>query len=178
MNRKARLALLTTLALGVGARAADAAQAFANLYLTTPDGRGAAVGSAIFSDGGAGAHIRLSLHGLPPGEHGFHVHAKGSCDPTMKDGMPVLAGAAGGHYDPNLSGKHEGPAGMGHVGDLPVITVGADGAASGTLDAPRIRDVSSLRGHTLMIHAGGDNYSDTPAPLGGGGPRMACGLIQ
>ena len=28
-----------------------------------------------------------------------------------------------------------------------------------------------------MIHEGGDNYSDTPKPLGGGGARMACGVI-
>ncbi|SUT85383.1 superoxide dismutase [Actinobacillus ureae] len=27
-----------------------------------------------------------------------------------------------------------------------------------------------------MIHAGGDNHSDHPAALGGGGPRMACGV--
>jgi Cu-Zn family superoxide dismutase len=29
-----------------------------------------------------------------------------------------------------------------------------------------------------MIHAGGDNYADAPAPLGGGGPRIVCGLIE
>ena len=29
-----------------------------------------------------------------------------------------------------------------------------------------------------MIHAGGDNYSDLPKPLGGGGDRIACGVIQ
>lgn len=29
-----------------------------------------------------------------------------------------------------------------------------------------------------MIHAGGDNYADQPAPLGGGGPRLACGVIE
>jgi superoxide dismutase, Cu-Zn family len=29
-----------------------------------------------------------------------------------------------------------------------------------------------------MIHAGGDNYSDTPAPLDGGGARIACGVIH
>ncbi len=28
-----------------------------------------------------------------------------------------------------------------------------------------------------MIHAGGDNYSDTPEKLGGGGARVACGVI-
>jgi Cu-Zn family superoxide dismutase len=28
-----------------------------------------------------------------------------------------------------------------------------------------------------MIHEGGDNYSDQPKPLGGGGARIACGVI-
>ena len=27
-----------------------------------------------------------------------------------------------------------------------------------------------------MIHAGGDNYSDHPEALGGGGARVACGV--
>jgi Cu-Zn family superoxide dismutase len=29
-----------------------------------------------------------------------------------------------------------------------------------------------------MIHAGGDNYSDTPVTLGGGGARVACGVVK
>jgi Cu/Zn superoxide dismutase len=29
-----------------------------------------------------------------------------------------------------------------------------------------------------LIHAGGDNYSDQPAPLGGGGVRLACGVAK
>ena len=177
MIRKASL-VVAALALGLSAQAAAAATAFANLYLATPDGRGAAVGSAIFTEGGSGAHIRLNLHGLPPGEHGFHVHSKGSCDPNMKDGQPVAAGAAGGHHDPDLTGHHEGPAGHGHLGDLPYLTVAADGTDHETLEAPRILDVASLKGHALVIHAGGDNYADQPAPLGGGGARIACGVIQ
>jgi Cu-Zn family superoxide dismutase len=28
-----------------------------------------------------------------------------------------------------------------------------------------------------MIHVGGDNHADHPAPLGGGGARLACGVI-
>ena len=42
--------------------------------------------------------------------------------------------------------------------------------------APRLR-VSDLSGKALMIHAGGDTYSDTPN-LGGGGARIACGVID
>jgi len=35
-----------------------------------------------------------------------------------------------------------------------------------------------LKGRALMIHAGGDNYSDQPQPLGGGGARIACGVVR
>jgi Cu-Zn family superoxide dismutase len=58
------------------------------------------------------------------------------------------------------------------------VTVAADGTAKATLTAPRIKNVAELRGHALMIHAGGDNYSDQPAPLGGGGARLACGVAS
>jgi Cu-Zn family superoxide dismutase len=44
--------------------------------------------------------------------------------------------------------------------------------------APRLKKLEDVKGRALMIHAGGDNYSDTPAKLGGGGARMACGLIE
>ena len=40
------------------------------------------------------------------------------------------------------------------------------------------KDVSALRGKSVVIHAGGDNYSDQPQPLGGGGARIACGVIE
>jgi Copper/zinc superoxide dismutase (SODC) len=35
-----------------------------------------------------------------------------------------------------------------------------------------------VKGRSVMIHAGGDNYSDQPAPLGGGGARIACGVAR
>ena len=42
--------------------------------------------------------------------------------------------------------------------------------------APRIK-LEQVHGRSLMIHAGGDNLSDTPEKLGGGGARVACGAI-
>ena len=83
---------------------------------------------------------------------------------------------AGGHYDPGNTGRHEGPYGNGHLGDLPVLAVNASGAATVPVLAPRVR-VSDLLGRSLMVHAGGDNYSDIPAPGGGGGARFACGVV-
>jgi len=38
--------------------------------------------------------------------------------------------------------------------------------------------VSDVKSRSIMIHAGGDNYSDQPAPLGGGGARIACGVAK
>jgi len=44
--------------------------------------------------------------------------------------------------------------------------------------APRLKRLEELKGHALMVHAGGDNYADQPKPLGGGGARVACGVIK
>ena len=113
-----------------------------------------------------GARFTPNLSGLTPGEHGFHVHVNPSCGMAGQD--------AGGHYDPQNTGRHEGPNGNGHLGDLPTLSVNSSGAATTPVVAPRVQ-VTDLDGRSLMIHAGGDNYSDTPAPLGGGGARVACG---
>jgi Cu-Zn family superoxide dismutase len=143
-----------------------------------PNGPGPALGTATVSDSPQGAVIALDLHGLPPGSHGLHLHQNASCAPGPgPDGNVIAAGAAGGHWDPSQTGHHMGPAGQGHMGDLPRVEVGPDGTVRTSVIAPRIRDVSALKGHALMIHAGGDTYSDTP-PLGGGGARLGCGVVE
>jgi Cu-Zn family superoxide dismutase len=43
--------------------------------------------------------------------------------------------------------------------------------------APRLK-LSDLKGRALMVHMGGDNYSDKPQALGGGGARVACGVTN
>ncbi|MDC8786601.1 superoxide dismutase [Cu-Zn] SodC [Paucibacter sp. hw1] len=116
------------------------------------------------------------LQGLPPGVHGFHVHENGSCESQMKDGQAVAGLAAGGHYDPAGSKQHGAAWGDGHLGDLPGLVVDASGHASYAVLAPRLK-LADIRGRSLMVHAGGDNHSDHPMPAGGGGQRMACGVI-
>ncbi len=86
--------------------------------------------------------------------------------------------AAGGHWDPNNKGSHQGPYGNGHLGDLPILYVDKEGDANSPVFAPRIHNLNEIKGHSLMIHSGGDNYSDHPEALGGGGARMWCGVIQ
>jgi len=102
----------------------------------------------------------------------------GSCEPAMKEGKPSAAEAAGGHLDPQKTGKHEGPEGHGHAGDLPVLMVDKDGKATQAVVSPRLKKLDEVKGKALMIHVGGDNFSDKPEPLGGGGARFACGVIK
>src|SRR4051794_32151207 len=169
---------IVALAWIAGTGAAAAVELRAEMHRATASGPGEAVGTVTIADSAKGAVVKTDLKGLPAGPHGFHVHEHGSCEHAMTNGQMVAAGAAGGHFDPQHTGKHAGPQGEGHLGDLPVLQVAANGTATGTLTAPRITDVSILRGKALMIHAGGDNYSDQPAPLGGGGARIACGVLQ
>jgi Cu-Zn family superoxide dismutase len=157
---------------------ATAADLIVKMQKVTQDGTSDALGTITIAGTDAGMTLKLDLHGLPPGEHGFHVHENGSCSPTLLNGVRIPAGAAGGHFDPEHAGKHAGPAGQGHMGDLPLIDVSSDGTAKQTLIAQRLKSADALVGHALVIHANGDTYSDSPAPLGGGGGRLACGLIQ
>ncbi|EJF87901.1 hypothetical protein ME1_00865 [Bartonella vinsonii subsp. arupensis OK-94-513] len=116
-----------------------------------------------------------NLSTLPEGLHGFHVHVNPSCD--TKDG--VIGGAAGGHYDPRHTDKHLGPYNInGHLGDLPALYVDDKGRSTMSILAPRIKKLSEIKGRSLIIHLGGDNHSDNPLPLGGGGARLACGIIE
>lgn len=145
--------------------------------LVNDQGIGKSIGTITISEGPKGLIFTPKLTGLTPGLHGFHVHQNPDCAAAMKDGKQVPGLAAGGHYDPVATGKHEGHEGMGHLGDLPALTVGADGTASTAVTASRLK-MSDVKGRSLMIHAGGDNYSDQPAPLGGGGARVACGVVK
>jgi len=162
----------------VAAGPALAAELRAEIKQATATGTGESLGTVTISDGAGGAVIKTALKGLPPGPHGFHVHQNGSCQPTTANGQPVPAGAAVGHFDPQNTGKHGGPEGSGHLGDLPLLQVGQDGNANQNLTAPHIKDLSALKGKAVMIHAGGDNYSDQPQPLGGGGARLGCGVLE
>ena len=157
--------------------AALAAPASVTLKVATPQGEAGPVGTVTMEDTKYGLVFTPKLTGLPPGLHGFHVHANPSCAAADKDGKPSPAEAAGGHFDPKKSGKHGEPWGDGPLGDLPPLFVNAEGEATQPVLAPRLK-LADVKGHALMVHAGGDNHADHPAPLGGGGARIACGVIQ
>jgi Cu-Zn family superoxide dismutase len=159
-----------------GACAADQLQA--PMTLVDANGTGKMIGTVTIAESKSGLVFTPNLTGLPPGTHGFHVHETGSCGSSEKDGKAVAAGAAGGHFDPTASKHHAGPSGDGHLGDLPPLVVASNGGASAAVTAPRMTKLSEVKGKALMIHASGDNFSDQPKPLGGGGDRIACGVIE
>ena len=146
------------------------------VYQVDAKGVGASIGTVTFKQTAKGLLITPALGKLSPGEHGFHIHENGSCEAALKDGKMGAALAAGGHLNPEKVAHHGTPE-NGHLGDLPALTVNDKGFATTPVLAPRLK-LSDIQGRAIMIHAGGDNYSDTPKPLGGGGERIACGVIQ
>jgi Cu-Zn family superoxide dismutase len=131
-------------------------------------GLGKSLGSVIFSQTRYGLLVTPNLTNLSPGLHGIHIHQTPSCD--------NFGQAAQGHLDPKNTAKHLGPyTDKGHLGDLPALFVDSKGNANLPVLAPRLT-LNDVMGHSFMIHAGGDNYSDEPK-MGGGGDRIACGII-
>jgi superoxide dismutase, Cu-Zn family len=138
------------------------------------DGMGNSVGTAELSPASKGVSIRLNLMNLPPGVHGIHVHAVAKCE------GPGFT-TAGGHLNPDM--KHHGlenPDGP-HAGDMPNVTVAADGTAKATVVAPGVtmgddpHSIFSNGGTALVIHANADDMKTDPA--GNAGARIACGTI-
>lgn len=136
------------------------------------DTGGQTVGRAIIRDAGNGVFIRVEAQGLPPGEHGMHLHQVAVCDSlggfeTAGDHIEG-EGAAHGLLNP------DGP----HAGDLPNLFVDASGM--GTVEAETIRVVfegahTSLLdadGSALVIHAHPDDHVSEDG--GGSGARIAC----
>src|SRR5579859_6872877 len=94
--------LLASLALPAAAQTARAA---------LKDATGKDVGSATLTQTPTGVLIAVSVKGLPAGEHAFHVHAVGKCEPPFT--------SAGGHFNPGNK-KHGLMAADGHhAGDMP-----------------------------------------------------------
>jgi len=146
------------------------------INLVSSTGVGQSIGEIKLSDSKEGLQIVPNLKQLPAGERAIHVHENPSCDPGLKDGVMSPAVAAGPHYDPAHTGKHLGPNGEGHHGDLPVLNVNNSGEAKTAIVAPHLT-LAEVHKRAIVIHEGGDNYSDTPKPLGGAGGRIACGVI-
>ena len=135
---------------------------------------GQTVGTAQLSETAAGVRVAVSAQGLPAGVHGIHIHAVGTCTP------PDFA-SAGGHFNPTAA-QHglRNPAGA-HAGDLPNMTVAANGTASYATSTARVTlgagaaSLFDADGSALVIHADPDD--EVTDPTGNSGGRIACGVI-
>ena len=182
--RKTVIPFLATAAIAaLGSGSALAAESVdIEMHLISDKGIGKSIGKIAAQDTANGfLALKLDLSDdLPAGGHGFHIHENPSCEAASKDGATVAGLAAGGHYDPAGTGKHMGPSGDGHLGDLPILFVGIDEdgqtETKHTLVAPRLK-LADIRGRSIMVHANSDNFRDEPKPLGGGGARIACGVV-
>ncbi len=171
-----RLSLLMAVGLTMVGGAVLAAEVVIPITAIDSTGIGSQIGTLKIKDAKDGILVTPKLAGLTSGPHGFHVHENPSCAPKEQDGKSVAGLSAGGHFDPDKSGKHEGPWAHGHKGDMPALAVNGDGMAMDSVMVPRLK-VADLKGRSVVIHAGADNYSDQPKPLGGGGARIACGVV-
>jgi Cu-Zn family superoxide dismutase len=159
-----------------------AAENTVEMHAVTAEGVGESIGTVAIRDSDQGGAVFIAnLKNLSPGPHGFHIHENGSCEPAENDqGEMAAAQAAGSHWDPDDTGEHRGPGGRGHKGDLPVIQVLVDEDGAKPVKrieyAPHVAP-AEISGLALIIHQNGDNYRDEPKPLGGGGARVACGVI-
>jgi len=143
----------------------------------TAEVKGTAANSPIlgvvqFEDTAAGLKVTAGLKGVPPGQHGFHIHEFGSCADSAK--------AAGGHYNPAAA-----PHGQvlkdgvqhAHAGDLGNITAGQDGKASLVAVIPGVTLAGSpysVAGRAVVLHEKVDDFSQ---PAGNAGNRIGCGVI-
>jgi len=139
------------------------------MTLVDARGHGIKVGTIKLDDTIYGLILTPKLHDLPAGMHGFDVFTNPSCG--------NYAQAAGSHLDPEYTDTHRGPfRGSGHLGDLPVLMVNSHGYAKLPVLAPRLK-ISQIVGRSLVIMAGGDNYSDTSQKEYANTIRIACGII-
>jgi Cu-Zn family superoxide dismutase len=139
------------------------------------DADGKSVGTATLTQTPHGVLIALSVKALPAGEHAFHVHAVGKCEPPFT--------TAGGHFNP--AGKKHGMMAVEgeHAGDMPNLHIPASGEQSievvntaVTLEKGKPNSVFGPDGTALVIHAGKDDYKTDPT--GDAGGRIACGIIH
>jgi Cu-Zn family superoxide dismutase len=139
------------------------------------DASGKPVGAVDLVETPHGVLLKVALKGAVPGEHAFHIHAVGKCEPPFT--------SAGGHFNPDHK-KHglEAPEGA-HAGDMPNLHVPAGGELSVevlnggvTLAKGKPSSVFDADGSAIVIHAGVDDYKSDPA--GNAGDRIACGVIE
>ena len=141
------------------------------------DASGDAVGLATFTESGDGVTVRLLIQGLTPGEHAWHLHEFGVCEP----GGAEPFSSAGEHWNPTAQ-AHGGPDDAErHVGDFGNLVASADGLAemeTTTADFTFEAGLTSVfdeDGTSIVVHEGADDLVTDPD--GNSGGRYACGVV-
>ncbi len=157
---------------GAAKKSAAAPPLTASAELKAADGKD--VGTVTLTQTRSGVRMNLALKGLPPGEHAFHVHAVGKCEPPFTSAGPHFNPAQKKHGKLNPEGHH--------AGDMDNIRIPASGNLTTrvvdkdiTLEKDKPNSVFQEGGTALVIHAGKDDYMTDPA--GNAGDRIACGVI-
>lgn len=152
------------------AAAADPTTAQARMV----DAQGKSAGTVEIRDTPNGVIVHAKLTGLPPGEHAFHVHAVGKCEPPFE--------SAGPHFNPKDHKHGFAVEGGWHAGDMPNVTIDASGAttvevlATGLSVSTGESKLLDADGSALIVHEGIDDY--TSQPSGNAGKRIACGVVE
>ena len=141
------------------------------------DAAGEAVGLATFTEGGNGVTVRLLIQGLTPGEHGWHLHEFGVCEP----GGAEPFSSAGEHWNPT-SQPHGGPDDeQHHAGDFGNLVASEQGLAEIEITTTDFTfeagptSVFDEDGTSIVVHEGVDDLVTQPS--GNSGPRYACGVV-
>jgi len=167
---------LVGMALALGLAAPAVAQDGQKATASMINDQGQAIGSATLTQTPHGVMIAVDLKGISAGEHAFHIHEKGVCDPATK------FMSSGGHYNPGKKQHGYLMAGGAHAGDMPNQFVGTDGLLKANLLNPHVTlgggagTLFGSDGTALVLHAKGDDYRSQPA--GDAGGRIACGVIK
>ncbi len=140
------------------------------------DARGKQIGQATLTETPSGVLISIDVSGLPPGEHAFHLHQKGTCE--AKDGFK----SAGDHYAPQSKQHGFKAQGGPHAGDMPNQFVQDDGMLRAEVLNANVTlregdtTVFDKDGTAIVIHASADDYRSQPS--GNAGDRIACAVIE
>lgn len=163
-----RAGLALTLLAAVPALAQDNPVKTAQAAMVAADGT--ALGTLVLNASPAGVMIQGELAGLPPGPHGFHVHATGACEPPFE--------SAGGHFNPAETQHGFLTEGGPHAGDMTNIRVAEDGTVAVELLNTFLSLDTALfdDGAAILVHAMPDDYATQPS--GHAGDRIACGVIE
>ncbi len=163
------LILIGVTFLSVGS--AWSATATATLKGTAPDSK--ITGVVTLTEKKGGLTVVAKVDNVPPGSHGFHIHAIGNCGDMGR--------AAGGHFNPDKSphGLYpmDGPM-KAMAGDMGNIVAGIDGTGNFSVFMPGLTlntGKYAVNGLSIILHEKKDDFSQ---PAGNAGGRIACGIIE